>query len=198
MDTKSVRRGVSKEEWLETGLESLIMNGVAGLKVESLARSLGIARAGFYWHFKNRDDLLRQLLDYWVRELTEVITADADLAALEPKSRLTKTAEMILEYDLARYDMAIRQWALTDTGVARAVRKVDRMRMDFLRDAFREIGFTGDDLEIRAMLFLCYQTWEPSIRCPMPRRRRQATSAHRNRRTSLDNRDAIRWHGCCG
>ena len=179
MDTKSVRRGVSKEEWLETGLESLIMNGVAGLKVESLARSLGIARAGFYWHFKNRDDLLRQLLDYWVRELTEVITADADLAALEPKSRLTKTAEMILEYDLARYDMAIRQWALTDTGAALAVRKVDRMRMDFLRDAFREIGFTGDDLEIRAMLFLCYQTWEPSMFRDLSRKRRRQLIAKR-------------------
>jgi AcrR family transcriptional regulator len=101
MDTKRTHRGVSKREWLDAGLESLSKNGIAGLKVENLARALGIARAGFYWHFKSRDALLRQLLDYWVHELTEVITADADVLTLEPKKRLTRTAEMVLEYDLA-------------------------------------------------------------------------------------------------
>ncbi len=179
MNTTRASRGVSKEEWFETGLDSLSKNGVAGLKVESLARALGIARAGFYWHFKSRDDLLRQLLDYWVHELTEVVTGNADVLALEPKSRLTKTAEMILEYDLARYDMAIRQWALTDTGAARAVRKVDRIRMDFLRDAFRELGFTGDDLEIRAMLFLSYQSLEFTMYRDLSRKRRRELIAKR-------------------
>jgi AcrR family transcriptional regulator len=173
MDTKRTHRGVSKREWLDAGLESLSKNGIAGLKVENLARALGIARAGFYWHFKSRDALLRQLLDYWVHELTEVITADADVLTLEPKKRLTRTAEMVLEYDLARYDMAIRQWALTDAGAARAVRKVDRIRMDFLRDAFRELGFTGDDLEVRAMLFLSYQSLESTMYRDLSRKRRR-------------------------
>jgi AcrR family transcriptional regulator len=155
MDTKRTHRGVSKREWLDAGLESLSKNGIAGLKVENLARALGIARAGFYWHFKSRDALLRQLLDYWVHELTEVITADADVLTLEPKK------------------LAIRQWALTDAGAARAVRKVDRIRMDFLRDAFRELGFTGDDLEVRAMLFLSYQSLESTMYRDLSRKRRR-------------------------
>jgi AcrR family transcriptional regulator len=50
-----VRRGVSKEEWLEAGLEAIGKGGVSGLTVKGLARKLGIAKAGFYWHFKNRD-----------------------------------------------------------------------------------------------------------------------------------------------
>jgi AcrR family transcriptional regulator len=173
MDTKRTHRGISRQEWLETGLESLSKIGIAGLKVEKLARALGIARAGFYWHFKNRDDLLRQLLAYWVHESTAVVTTEADMLALEPKKRLTKTAEMILEHDLGRYDMAIRQWALTDAEAARAVRKVNRIRLDFLRDAFRELGFTGDDLDMRAMLFLCYQTWESSTFREISRKRRR-------------------------
>jgi len=173
MDTKRTNRGVSKRKWLETGLESLSKNGIAGLKVEKLARALGIARAGFYWHFKNRDDLLRQLLAYWVHESTAVVTTEANMLALEPKKRLTKTAEMILEHDLGRYDMAIRQWALTNAEAARAVRKVNRIRLDFLRDAFRELGFTGDDLDMRAMLFLCYQTWESSTFREISRKRRR-------------------------
>jgi AcrR family transcriptional regulator len=70
-----VRRGVSKEEWLEAGLEAIGKGGVSGLTVKGLARKLGIAKAGFYWHFKNRDDMLRQLLDYWTHQLTEVVTS---------------------------------------------------------------------------------------------------------------------------
>ncbi len=98
---------------------------------------------------------------------------------LEPKKRLTKTAEMVLEYDLGRYDMAIRQWALTDAGAARAVRKANRIRLDFIRNAFCELGVTGDDLDMRAMLFLCYHTWESSTFREISRKRRRELIAKR-------------------
>ena len=67
---------------------------------------------------------------------------------------------MILDYELTRYEIAIRQWAVQDTEAARAVRKVNRIRLDFVRKALSELGFTGDDLEMRTMLFVCYQSWE--------------------------------------
>jgi AcrR family transcriptional regulator len=90
--TNKPRRGVSKQEWLEAGLEALSRGGVSALTVLGLARSLGIAKAGFYWHFKDLDDLLRELLDYRSQQLTEVVTSNVELLALEPKSRLIKTA----------------------------------------------------------------------------------------------------------
>ena len=68
MNKQRGRPGVSKTEWLEAGLQALGDSSVAALTVEGLAKSLGIAKAGFYWHFKNRDDLLRQLLDHWTLE----------------------------------------------------------------------------------------------------------------------------------
>ena len=157
MNDKKVHRGVSKAEWFEAGLRALSEGGGAALTIEGLARSLGIAKAGFYWHFKNRDDLKQQLLNNWVAETTAVVTADAKLLALDPKARLVRTAEMVVDHDLARYDMAFRQWALEDALTARAVRKVDRMRLDFVWAAFADLGFTGDDLEMRTLLFVCYE-----------------------------------------
>ena len=99
MHTNRAARGVSKAEWLEAGLGALSERGSAGLTVEGLARSLGIARAGFYWHFENRDDLLRQALDFWIEETTEVVTSNAALSAIAPRNRLVGAAEMILERD---------------------------------------------------------------------------------------------------
>ena len=48
MSTQKGRRGVSKAEWLEAGLQALSEGGVAALSVEGLAKTLGIAKAGFY------------------------------------------------------------------------------------------------------------------------------------------------------
>lgn len=56
--------------------------------------------------------------------------------------------------------MAIRLWALQDAGADRAVRKVNRLRLNFVRNAFSELGFKDEDLEMRTMLYVCYHSWE--------------------------------------
>jgi AcrR family transcriptional regulator len=170
---------VSKGQWLDMALEVLETGGIAGVRIEVLAKRLGISKSGFYWHFKNRDHLLKDVLDYWTHELTEVLTTNPEMLALEPKHRLTRTAEMILEYDLTRYEIAIRQWALQDAVAARAVRKVNRIRLDYIGGAFSELGFTGDDLEMRTMLFTCYHSWESSMFPEISRKRRRELIAKR-------------------
>ena len=174
-----VRRGVSKEEWLEAGLEAIGKGGVSGLTVKGLARKLGIAKAGFYWHFKNRDDMLRQLLDYWTHQLTEVVTSNVELLKLGPRERLIKTAQMILDYDLSKYDLAVREWALQNPEVAKVVRKVNRFRLDFVRQALSELGFDDKEQEIRAMLFVCYHSWEYLMFSDISRKRRREQIARR-------------------
>ena len=170
---KGKRRGVSRQEWLAASLEALADGGIDSVTVESLARSLRIAKSGFYWHFKNRQDLLQQILNYWTHEMTEVISKNPQVGALQPRDRLIRIAETILQYDLTRYDLAIRQWATHDAQAARSVRRVNRMRLDFVGQAFRELGFTGDDLEMRTMLFVCYHTWETPMFREISRKRRR-------------------------
>jgi AcrR family transcriptional regulator len=154
-------------------LEVLETDGVAGVRIEILAKRLEISKSGFYWHFKNRNRLLKDMLDYWTHELTEVLTTNQEMLALDPKRRLARTAELILEYDLTRYEIPIRQWALQDAVAARAVRKVNRMRLDYIGGAFSELGFTGDDLEMRTMLFTCYHSWESPMFREISRKRRR-------------------------
>lgn len=67
---------------------------------------------------------------------------------------------MILDYGLVRYEIGIRQWALRDAEAAKVVKKVNTLRLDFTRETLAELGFKGDDLEMRTMAFVCYHTWE--------------------------------------
>ena len=146
---------------------------MSDVKIETLAKALGISKSGFYWHFKNRDELLDCLLDFWMHEVTEVITENTELLALDPMTRLRRTAEIILDYHLVRYELGIRQWALKNEKAAEVVALVNKRRMDFIGEALRELGFAGEDLEMRTMLFVVYHTWESPMFADIPVERRR-------------------------
>lgn len=157
------RKRVSKGEWLERALEILSAEGVQGIRVERLARDLKISKSGFYWHFTNRNDLLRQLLDYWAYEYTSVVIQNQKLLQADPKARLNQIASMIRKHDLAKFDLSFCAWAAHDQKVAELVAQVYRRRMDYIREVFRQLGFSGDELEMRTTLYICYHSWETTV-----------------------------------
>ena len=154
------RKRTSKAAWIEAALAVLRSEGIQGVRVERLARDLGIAKSGFYWHFKERDDLLQQLLEYWEHEFTEVVSENLELRRLGPRERLTRVAELVLEHDLSGFDLSFRAWAAHDRLVARRVNRVIGKRFDYIREAFAELGFEGQDLDMRTRLFVCYSSAE--------------------------------------
>ena len=154
---------ISKAEWLQAALRLFEEEGVEAIRVERIARELGISKSGFYWHFKDRDDLRTQIFDYWVHEFNEVVTENPTLREGAPRRRLEETMLMLLEHDLTRYEVPMRAWADVDPAIGRRVRLVYRRRLVFLREIFRDLGFAGDELEMRARLLLCHGTWERAM-----------------------------------
>jgi hypothetical protein len=62
---------------------------------------------------------------------------------------------------------------MQDAGAARAVKKVNQLRLDFIGNAFSELGFTGDDLDMRTMLFVGYHSGESIIFREVSKKRRR-------------------------
>ena len=58
-------RRLGKEAWVDAAREALIEGGIETVKIERLAKRLDATRAAFYWHFKNREELLDDLLAHW-------------------------------------------------------------------------------------------------------------------------------------
>jgi AcrR family transcriptional regulator len=126
MTPRPHKKRVSKADWLAAALEELERGGVDAVRIEQLARKLGVAKSGFYWHFQDRPDLLREMMRFWEHEYTGVVADNPEVTALEPKRRLLTTAEMILDHELTRYDLAMRAWAAHDKSAAGAVAEVYR------------------------------------------------------------------------
>jgi hypothetical protein len=48
----------------------------------------------------------------------------------------------------------MRSWATHEPEVARIVESVDRTRLDFVGRLFRQLGYRGNDLDLRTRLFV--------------------------------------------
>ena len=165
MNRKELKR-VSKDEWLSTALQALASGGIGDVRIDKLARQLGVARSGFYWHFKDRKDLLKHMLAYWAHEYTEVITENTELIEGTPLQRLENIMRMVRDFQLNRFEAAMFIWSQTDPAAREVFDSVYRLRMDFIRGIFGELGFKSDDLEMRAQLFMGYLAWEYTDFCP--------------------------------
>jgi AcrR family transcriptional regulator len=168
---KPLRTRVSKQDWISTALEALATSGIESVKVERLAKQLCVAKSGFYWHFKDRNALLRELLRYWEKEYTGVVIAEARLKELSPRDRLLEIVRIIHKHELNKYDLSFLAWATGDVMARKAVSRVLDLRLDYIRETFRELGFSGDELEMRTMLFVAYHSWEATTFRHMPTRK---------------------------
>lgn len=55
----------SSDVWLRAAYDALLETGVDGVKIQPLAKRLGLSRTSFYWFFKDRKELLDALITLW-------------------------------------------------------------------------------------------------------------------------------------
>jgi len=160
---------LSRDEWLRQALDVLAHEGPGRLHIQSLSESLGVSRGSFYWHFENREEFLSSLLAYWHREFTEPVPEAVETGGGSGQEKLLRLIRIVCEQDLTKYDMPIRSWAAQDPKIAKLVGQTDLFRLDYIRQLFVEVGFDGNELEIRARSFLGYMTLEKSLFDPLGR-----------------------------
>ena len=59
------RTQLDREAWIKASLAILAEKGLDGIRVEVLAKRLKVTKGSFYWHFKDRRDLLDAVLKTW-------------------------------------------------------------------------------------------------------------------------------------
>lgn len=146
---KSIRK--SREDWVQAAIVALGEGGVEAVRVEPLARALGVTKGSFYWHFADRGELLRALVDAWAHVGTEQIISSVNAHRGDAPSRLRQLWQLSTSGPLNN-ELALRDWARREPWVAEQIDRVDGRRLGFLRELFRELGHTGAELEGRCLL----------------------------------------------
>jgi AcrR family transcriptional regulator len=169
---------ISVSTWIDTARLSLIDEGIGGVKIDRLASRLGVTRGGFYHNFKDRDELLDQLIDHWektCRFLPEDLPGTKPADALEWFDR---AIDRLIESDGYDYhfDLAVREWSRSDQRAAWAVERTDRERTEMLQRFFEALGYDAEEAPIRARVFYYHQIgyYAIGVRQSIAERRRAA------------------------
>jgi AcrR family transcriptional regulator len=143
--------------WVEAAFDLLAEGGIDAVRVDPLAKRLGVTRGSFYWHFKDRDALHKAMLKQWRKAATYQVGDRIEREAADAGERLRRTLELPYSGPKARraaaIEMAIRFWARRDDEAAHAVQLIDHQRLLYYAKLFAERGHAPDDARRRAYLF---------------------------------------------
>lgn len=143
----------TREDWLRLAVETLIRDGIDRVKVQIMARQLGVSRSSFYWFFESSQDLHDQILDYWLAKNTGPIIQ----RALRPSQTITEAILNVFECWMdeeelfePQLDVAVRLWARRDGNVHSVVVAADQQRLDALTRMFVRHGYEDGEALVRA------------------------------------------------
>jgi AcrR family transcriptional regulator len=141
-----------RSRWIEAGLRALAAGGPDAVRIEPLAKALGVTRGGFYWHFEDRRALLEEMLDTWERASTDEVLERVEREGGDARAKLRRAGALTLSPWLLPIDLAVRDWSRREPTVADRLHRVDNRRMDYLRSLFGTFCADADDVEARSML----------------------------------------------
>lgn len=149
---------LTRENWIAAARKTLVGSGIDDVKVDLLARRLKVTRGSFYWHFRNRQDLLDALLDHWgARNRDEMAAIEAPRGA---NSRpLVELFRIWLGQDASfpAFDIAIRVWARKSKSVAELVREVDDGWIALFQASLERSGMRAPESMVRARIIYFHQ-----------------------------------------
>jgi AcrR family transcriptional regulator len=157
------------EAWIEAAFDALAENGVEAVRVERLAKSMGVTKGSFYWHFKDRQALLDLMLQSWRQRATLGIIDRLESANEPPEARLKHLLSLTRGNQLrpnrgADLEMAIRMWAKLDEKASACILEIDRLRLNYIQALLTATGlFPAADIKSRAVLVYAYMQGLASI-----------------------------------
>lgn len=149
-------------DWIRAGVAQLAREGVESVRVEVLARELGVSKGSFYWHFRDRDELLIEMLRLWENSEAEWLSME-EAGETEKGSAAIRWARFLDRSagpEKIKQEIALRAWARRDERVALRVAHVESRKVRFLANILADVGFQPDAAESWSeMICLVYSGW---------------------------------------
>jgi len=165
--TQPARASLTPAAWIDAATEVLVDQGIDHVRVDLLAAQLGVTRGSFYWHFRDRAELLRRVLQAWRERSTEQLTARLESASADPREQLRDVLSLPLRgraaLRAARIELALRAWARRDAMARQTIDEADASRIAYIAQLFSAQGFGVAEARARACLVYSYVVGESLV-----------------------------------
>jgi AcrR family transcriptional regulator len=130
---------LSPADWVRAASVRLTQEGVESVRVEVLARDLGVSKGSFYWHFRDRGELLEKLLEAW--EKAEFDWLDGEITEAAAATRWASFIERTTDAQRTGMAVALAAWARQDERVAIRIAVIERKKTALIAEVLHDIGF---------------------------------------------------------
>lgn len=149
---------LTRSDWILAGFRALVEGGIETVRIEALARGLGATKGSFYWHFRDLRALHTAMLEAWEALAGRAITEGARDAALDGRAQLMRLVDLVsvvpeAEAESGAVEPAIRDWGRSDALARAVVARVDRRRLEDLREFLAGAGLDADAADRGAEMF---------------------------------------------
>ncbi len=163
------RRGPAAEVWVVTAHRLLVEVGPPAVTVEGVARSIGVTKGSFYWHFDNRAQLLSAALDRWEQEQTAALIDTTQAQGGAPTDRLGVLFGLVGERTGGlRGEAALYAAAPSDPVISAALTRVTRRRLDYVTGLLTESGVEPTGAADQARLALSIAIGQRALGLAVP------------------------------
>ena len=166
---------LSRTDWIDFALQKLSKGGIDKVTVAALARDLGVTKGSFYWHFKDREHLLKAMLNRWEETGSRVVFNEVERVGGNAKSRLKHMSNFIFKRygDQLNFELALREWGRKDPEIQHTIAQEDERRMDYLKGLFSEAYDNPKIAEAKAWLMYSLFIGETMIASPVKEQTRE-------------------------
>lgn len=142
----------SKELWLDAAYAALLGGGVDAVKIMPLAKGLKLSRTSFYWFFKDREQLLDELLLLWRNKNTGNLIAQTEAYAESLAEATLNVFDCWLSTSLfdTQFEYAIRNWAQQSSAIAQELTLADAARLEAICAMFLKFGLEPIAADVRS------------------------------------------------
>ena len=141
---------LSKEKWLDHGLETLAAQGFTALKADTLAKSLGVSRGSFYWHFTDLAGFHQAVLGRYLEVSVLAVVEGLEGGDLSADEKIRKLVSLAVTSERST-EQAVRAWAFSDPSVRELVSEIDSQRLAYLTSLIEELGVDNATARRRAL-----------------------------------------------
>ncbi|WP_175684673.1 TetR/AcrR family transcriptional regulator [Burkholderia anthina] len=161
---KTARGQFGPDDWIHAAHRILESRGIDAVRVEVLAKEMNVTKGSFYWHFKDRPDLLQRMLTAWRDAATEQIIHRFESRGLSARELVRDLLSLPFRGDSAKQaaaiELAIRAWARRDDAARAVLDEVDKKRLTYITECFRALGFSAPESKSRAFALYSYELSE--------------------------------------
>jgi AcrR family transcriptional regulator len=138
------------EDWINLGYRLFSEQGIAGIVVEKMAKTLKVNKSSFYWHFKTKKEFINELIMFWKEKETDRIinlTKDKRKGLAKFKALIPLIYKQDPFIDFVFY---LKRYARKEKKIQKILDSVDKQRIDYASDIIQDMGYQKQEARIVA------------------------------------------------